>query len=93
MQGLCNSVLSVNWLSNSRNQTFFGYVLSGTEQGTDFFGYFDFGFSCFGLVFGSRLIMPTLRYNTQSTGSLLQWPSLKFQSFVKKNVAFIKKRT
>ena len=76
MQGLCNSVLSVNWLSNSRNRTFFGYfgyVLSGTEHGTDFsnFGYFDLGFGCFGLVFGSQLIMPIL--TSRCLDPVLKW--------------------
>jgi len=38
---------------------YFGSMVSGTKQGTDFFvfGYFDFGFGSF---FGSRLIIPTV---------------------------------
>ena len=62
MQSLCNSILSVNSVTEGRNRIFFGYFgssISGTEQETEFFGSDYFGFGSFGLVLRFRLNLPT----------------------------------
>ena len=46
MQGLCNRLFQLIQLTESKNQTIFSYfgsMLFGTEQGTDFFGFGYFG--------------------------------------------------
>ena len=58
MQGLYNSQLIR--LTESRNRTFFGSMVSGTKNGTEFF---SFSSDYFSSIFNFRLIMPTLRHS------------------------------